>query len=201
MTRIFTSDGSAIPVTVVEAVPNRVTQLKTIENDGYEAIQVAYGQTGQNKHNKPTRGHVAKAAVEAGTGFREWRLNKVELKKFSLAQEITVDIFQIGQKVDVTGVTRGKGYAGVIKRHHFSTQDATHGNSLSHRAPGSIGQRQTPGRVFKGKRMAGHLGNASCTIQTLEIIQINKEKNLLMIKGAVPGSPGGEVIVRPAQKA
>lgn len=201
MTRIFTNDGSAIPVTVVEAVPNRVTQLKTIENDGYEAIQVAYGQTGQNKHNKPTRGHVAKAAVEAGIGFREWRLNKMELEKFSLAQEITVDIFQIGQKVDVTGITRGKGYAGVIKRHHFSTQDATHGNSLSHRAPGSIGQRQTPGRVFKGKRMAGHLGNASCTIQTLEIIQINKEKNLLMIKGAVPGAPGGEVIVRPAQKA
>lgn len=201
MTRIFTNDGSAIPVTVVEAVPNRVTQLKTIENDGYEAIQVAYGQTGQNKHNKSIRGHVAKAAVEAGTGFCEWRLDKVELEKFSLAQEITVDIFEIGQKVDVTGVTRGKGYAGVIKRHHFSTQDATHGNSLSHRAPGSIGQRQTPGRVFKGKKMAGHLGNASCTVQTLEIIQINKEKNLLMIKGAVPGAPGSEVIVRPAQKA
>lgn len=201
MTRIFTSEGSSIPVTVIEAVPNLVTQIKTIENDGYEAIQVTYGQASPNKHNKPTRGHVAKAAVEAGSGFREWRLSKVELEKFGLAQEITVDIFQAGQKVDVTGVSRGKGYAGVIKRHHFSTQDATHGNSLSHRAPGSIGQRQTPGRVFKGKRMAGHLGNANCTIQTLEIIQIDKEKNLLMVKGAVPGAPGGEVTVRPAQKS
>lgn len=217
MTRIFKEDGTSIPVTVIEATPNRVTQLKTKEKDGYQAIQVTYGNRHLNRINKPTRGHLSKAGLETGRGFWEFRLNDDEEfrlndnegnednednegKKIELGSDIKVNIFSQGQKVDVTGTSKGKGFAGVVKRHHFKTQDATHGNSLSHRAPGSIGQNQTPGRVFKGKKMAGHMGNVRRTVQNLEIAQIDLEKNLLMIKGAVPGAPGGNIVIRPAVK-
>jgi large subunit ribosomal protein L3 len=198
MTRIFTEDGVSIPVSVIEALPNRVTQLKSVEVDGYRAIQVTSGSRRTNKLNKPTNGHFAKAGVEAGRSLWEFCLN--ESKDIQLGNEIKVDVFNNGQKVDVTGVTKGKGFAGAVKRHHFKTQDATHGNSLSHRAAGSIGQNQTPGRVFKGKKMAGHLGNARRTVQNLEIARIDLNRNLLLIKGAIPGAPGGDVIVRPAVK-
>ncbi len=200
MTRLFTEDGVSIPVTVINASPNRVTQLKTAKTDNYRAIQVTCGERRAIRVNKPTSGHLAKAGVEAGRGFWEFRLNENEGEDIQLGSEIKVDRFTTGQKVDVTGITKGKGFAGTVKRHHFRTQDTTHGNSLSHRAAGSIGQNQTPGRVFKGKKMAGHMGNVRQTMQNLEIAKVDFERNLLLIKGAVPGAPGGDVIVRPAIK-
>jgi large subunit ribosomal protein L3 len=200
MTQIFTQDGKSIPVTVVEVEPNRVSQVKTLEKDGYPAIQVTTGSRRASRVNKPAAGHLAKAGVAAGRGYWEFRLPAEEVGKIQVGQEIKLDTFTIGQKIDVTGTTRGKGFAGVIKRHHFSSQDATHGNSLSHRAPGSIGQNQSPGRVFKGKRMAGHLGNVRRTAQNLEVAAIDTQRNLLLIKGAVPGAPGANVLVRPAVK-
>lgn len=197
MTQIFTEEGISIPVTVVEVTPNRVTQIKTIECDGYSAIQVTMGKRRSNRLTKPLAGHFAKAGVEAGIGLWEFRLDE-SATHFQVGAELKVDLFKEGQLVDITGTSKGKGFAGVIKRHHFATQDATHGNSLSHRAPGSIGQRQSPGRVFKGKRMAGQLGNKRCTIQSLAIVRVDGDRNLLLIKGAVPGAPGGTVVVLPA---
>ncbi len=199
MTRIFTEDGVSIPVTVVEVEVNRVTQVKSIETDGYTAIQVTAGTKKANRVTKPEAGHFAKAGVEAGRGLWEFRLENAE--EFEVGAELTVELFNEIKKVDVTGTSKGKGFQGVIKRWNFSTQDMTHGNSLSHRAPGSIGQCQTPGRVFKGKKMAGHMGAERVTTQNLEIVRVDAERNLLLIKGAVPGSTGGNVIVKPAVKA
>jgi large subunit ribosomal protein L3 len=201
MTRVFTDDGASLPVTVIEAEPNRITQLKTLENDDYRAVQVTTGTRRASRVTKPMAGHFAKAGVEAGRGLWEFRLNDGEGEELAIGSEIKVDIFEAGQKVDVQGTSIGKGYAGVVKRHNFRTQDATHGNSLSHRAPGSIGQNQTPGRVFPGKKMAGHMGNKSSTMQNLEVVRIDAERNLILVKGAVPGSRGSDVIVRPAVKA
>ncbi len=201
MTRVFTDEGASLPVTVIEVEPNRIAQLKTAESDGYRAVQVTTGKRKANRVTKPQAGHFAKAGIEAGRGVWEFRLTDGEGEEFAVAGEIKVDIFEAGQKVDVTGTSIGKGFAGSVKRHNFRTQDATHGNSLSHRAPGSIGQCQTPGRVFKGKRMAGQMGNVKRTIQNLEIVQVDAERNLLLVKGAVPGSKGGNVIVRPSVKA
>jgi large subunit ribosomal protein L3 len=203
MTQIFTENGVAIPVTVIEVQPNRITQLKTLETDGYRAIQVTTGSRKVTRTNKPLAGHFAKANVEAGRGLWEFRLdNDAELQsQHTVGNEITLDIFKEGQLVDVTSTSKGKGFAGAVKRHHFATQDATHGNSLSHRAPGSIGQNQTPGRVFKGKKMAGHLGNVRRTIQNQEIVRIDSERNLLLIKGGVPGAKDGNVIIQPAVKS
>ncbi|WJW75048.1 50S ribosomal protein L3 [Thiohalobacter sp. IOR34] len=201
MTRIFTEEGASIPVTVIEVEPNRVTQLRTLEKDGYRALQVTTGSRRASRVTKPLAGHYAKAGVEPGRGLWEFRLGDGEGEDFEVGAEIKVDIFEPGQKVDVTGTTIGKGFQGGVKRHHFRTQDATHGNSLSHRAPGSIGQNQTPGRVFKGKKMAGHMGNVRRTQQTLEVVRVDAERNLLLIKGSVPGARGGDVIVRPAVKA
>jgi large subunit ribosomal protein L3 len=200
MTRVFTEDGVSVPVTVVEIEPNRVTQVKDLERDGYVAVQVTVGQRRTSRVTKPMAGHYAKAGVEAGRRLREFRLGEGEGAELAPGGEIKVDIFEAGQKVDVTGTSIGKGFAGVIKRHHFSMQDATHGNSLSHRAPGSIGQNQTPGRVFKGKKMAGHMGNVKRTAQNLEIVRVDAERNLLLIKGAVPGSKGSDLVVMPAVK-
>ena len=200
MTRIFTEDGLSIPVTVIEAQPNRVTQLKTQETDGYRAVQVTCGTRRAIRVNKPKSGQFKKAGVEAGRGFWEFRLAENEGSDIELGNEIKVGIFNDGQFVDVTGTSKGKGFAGAIKRHNFSMQDATHGNSLAHRSAGSIGQNQTPGRVFKGKKMAGHMGNVRRTIQNLEVVRVDSEKNLILIKGAVPGAPGEDVIVRPAVK-
>lgn len=200
MTRVFTADGVSIPVTVVEATPNRVTQVKTVEIDGYRAVQVTAGERKSSHVSRPRAGHFAKAGVAAGRGLWELRLAE-GVEPPSVGSEITVDAFAAGQKVDVTGQSRGKGFQGVIKRWNFATQDATHGNSLSHRAPGSIGQNQSPGRVFKGKKMAGHMGAERVTVQTLEVVRVDAERNLLLIKGAIPGAPGADVIVRPAVKA
>lgn len=199
MTRIFTEDGASVPVTVIEVEPNRVTQVKTADNDGYSAIQVTSGARKASRVNKAEAGHFAKAGTEAGRGLWEFRLSDDE--EVQVGDQLTVERFEAGQKVDVTGESKGKGFQGAIKRWNFTMQDATHGNSLSHRAPGSIGQCQTPGRVWKGKKMAGHMGAERVTIQTLEIVQIDAERNLLMIKGSVPGAPGGDVIVKPAVKA
>jgi len=201
MTRIFTEDGESVPVTVVEVDPNRVTQVRSTEVDGYRAFQVTAGKRRASRVNKAMAGHFAKAGTEAGTGLWEFRLADGEGDDIQMGGQIGVDIFEPGQKVDVAGTTIGKGFAGGVKRHNFRTQDATHGNSLSHRAPGSIGQCQTPGRVFKGKRMAGHMGNVRRTIQNLEVVRVDAERNLLLIKGAVPGARGGDVIVTPAVKA
>ena len=201
MTRIFTEDGESVPVTVVEVDPNRVTQVRSTEVDGYRAFQVTAGKRRASRVNKAMAGHFAKAGTEAGTGLWEFRLADGEGDDIQTGGQIGVDIFEPGQKVDVAGTTIGKGFAGGVKRHNFRTQDATHGNSLSHRAPGSIGQCQTPGRVFKGKRMAGHMGNVRRTIQNLEVVRVDTERNLLLIKGAVPGARGGDVIVTPAVKA
>jgi len=201
MTRIFSAEGASIPVTVIEVEPNRVSQLKSADSDGYRALQVTTGKRRATRVTKAQAGHFAKAGVEAGRGLWEFRLNDGEGADIALGAEIKVDIFEAGQTVDVTGVTIGKGYAGAIKRHHFATQDATHGNSLSHRAPGSIGQNQSPGRVFKGKKMSGHMGNVQRTAQNLEVVRVDAERNLLLIKGAVPGAKGGSVVVRPAVKA
>jgi len=201
MTRVFTEEGGSLPVTVIEVEPNKVTQVKTGETDGYRAVQVTTGGRRAKRVTKPMAGHFAKAGVEAGRGLWEFRLDDSEGEDLELKSEIKVDIFEAGQKVDVTGTSIGKGFAGGVKRHHFAMQDATHGNSLSHRAPGSIGQCQTPGRVFKGKKMAGHMGSVKRTTQNLEVVRVDGERNLLLVKGAVPGSKGGNVIVRPAVKA
>jgi large subunit ribosomal protein L3 len=201
MTRIFTEDGESVPVTVVEVDPNRVTQVRSTEVDGYRAFQVTAGKRRASRVNKAMAGHFAKAGTEAGTGLWEFRLADGEGDDIQMGGQVGVAIFEPGQKVDVAGTTIGKGFAGGVKRHNFRTQDATHGNSLSHRAPGSIGQCQTPGRVFKGKRMAGHMGNVRRTIQNLEVVRVDAERNLLLIKGAVPGARGGDVIVTPAVKA
>jgi large subunit ribosomal protein L3 len=204
MTRVFTEDGTSIPVTVIEAQPNRITQVKTVEIDGYRALQVSAGSRKPSRVSKPEAGHFAAAKVEAGAMMTEFRLGADEQPaegEFAPGQEIKVDLFKAGQKVDVVGTTIGKGFAGTVKRHNFSMQDATHGNSLSHRAPGSIGQSQSPGRVFKGKKMSGHMGNVRRTAQNLEVIRVDAERNLLLIKGAVPGHSGGQVVVRPAIKS
>jgi large subunit ribosomal protein L3 len=201
MTRVFTEDGDSIPVTVIEAGPNRVTQVKTDEIDGYRAIQITTGKRRASLLNKPTIGKFAAAGVEAGEGLWEFRLPEGQGEDVSTGAEFTVSMFEAGEKVDVTGTSKGKGFAGAVKRHNFRTQDATHGNSVSHRAPGSIGQNQSPGRVFKGKKMAGHMGDEQVTTQNLEIVRVDAERNLLLIKGAVPGAPGGHVTVRPSVKA
>nr|VFK46062.1 MAG: large subunit ribosomal protein L3 [Candidatus Kentron sp. TC]VFK48053.1 MAG: LSU ribosomal protein L3P [Candidatus Kentron sp. TC]VFK61299.1 MAG: large subunit ribosomal protein L3 [Candidatus Kentron sp. TC] len=195
MTRVFTEEGVSIPVTVIEVDSNSVTQIKKRETDGYYAIQVTTGSRKVNRIAKPKAGHFAKAGVQAGRGLWEFRLTDEECENVSLGQEITLDILRPEQRVDIRGISIGKGYAGVVKRHNFRTQDASHGNSLSHRAPGSIGQNQTPGRVFKGKRMAGHLGNVRRTVQNLEVIQVDKERKFVLVKGAVPGPKGGDVIL------
>jgi len=197
MTRVFTEDGESIPVTVIEATPNRITQVKSVDTDGYTAIQVTAGTVKASRVKKPAAGQFAKASVEAGRSLWEFRTDDAEL---GVGDSLTVEAFTEGQKVDVCGKSKGKGFAGVIKRYNFQMQDATHGNSISHRAPGSIGQCQTPGRVFKGKKMAGHMGAARVTTQTLEVVKIDQENKLLLIKGAVPGAKGGDVIVTPAVK-
>ena len=201
MTRVFTEEGNSVPVSVIEVSPNRITQVKTVETDGYRAVQVTIGEKRSNLVNKPAAGHYAKAGVEAGTGLWELRLADGEGDDLEAGAELQVDLFEEGQKVDVTGTSKGKGFAGAVKRHNFHMQDATHGNSLAHRAPGSIGQCQTPGRVFKGKKMAGHMGDERVTTENLEVIRVDAERNLLLIKGAVPGAPGGQVTVRPSVKA
>lgn len=201
MTRVFTEAGLSIPVTVVEVSPNRVTQIKTAEVDGYSAVQVTAGARKASRVSKSMAGHFAKAGTEAGTGLWEFRADVEELGSIATGSELTVERFTPGQMVDVTGTSKGKGFQGTIKRHNFSMQDATHGNSLSHRAPGSIGQCQTPGRVWKGKKMSGHMGDARVTTQSLEIVQVDVENNLLLVKGAVPGATGSNVIVRPTVKS
>lgn len=201
MTRIFTEEGQAVPVTVIEVEPNRVTQLKTAAVDGYVAVQVTVGTRRASRVTKPMAGHYAKAGVEAGRGSWEFRLADGEGSDIALGAELNVSLFQTGQKVDVTGTTIGKGFAGTIKRHNFHSQRASHGNSVSHRVPGSIGQNQTPGRVFKGKRMSGHMGAVQRSTLNLEIIRVDETRNLLLVKGAVPGAKGGDVIVRPSVKA
>lgn len=199
MTRVFTDDGRSIPVTVIVVDANHITQIKTLETDGYIALQVTAGTNKASHLTKAESAHFAKAKVEPGKTLKEFRLDA--LTEHNVGDELTVNMFKQGQLVDVIGTSKGKGFAGVVKRHHFATQDFTHGNSLSHRAPGSIGQNQTPGRVFKGKKMAGHMGNVRRTAQNLEVVKIDEERHLLLIKGAVPGSAGGQVIVKPAVKA
>ncbi len=201
MTRIFTDEGVSVPVTVVEVQPNRVTQIKDEGRDGYRALQITTGTVKTNKVNKAAAGHFRNAGVEAGRGLWEFRVNADEFQDIQVGHEITVTIFEEGQKVDAVGTTIGKGFAGVIKRYNFAMQDATHGNSLAHRAPGSIGQNQTPGRVFKGKKMGGHMGNVQRTAQNLEVARVDEGRGLILIKGAVPGPTGGALVIRPAVKA
>ena len=201
MTRVFTEAGESIPVTVIEIIPNRVTQIKTNDTDGYTAIQVTTGNKKSSHVSKPMAGHFAKAGVEAGTIVREFRVDESDLSAIKVGDSLSVDVFSEGQYLDIQGVTKGKGFAGVIKRHHFTMQDATHGNSLSHRAHGSTGQRQTPGRVFKGKKMAGHLGNVPRSAINQTVVQVNKELNCVLIKGAIPGAPGGYVVLKPTVKS
>ncbi len=201
MTRVFTDEGESIPVTVLEVVPNRVTQVKTLQSDGYNSLQVAYGERRASRVNKALTGHFAKAGVTAGKGVQEFSVAEDVLAGYAAGANITVEIFQAGQMVDVTGTSLGKGFAGAIKRHHFSSNRASHGNSRSHNVPGSIGMAQDPGRVFPGKRMPGHLGAVKVTTQNLQVVRVDVERNLLLIKGAVPGSKGGDVVVRPAVKA
>lgn len=199
MTRIFTTDGVSIPVSVVEVHPNRVSQLKDVTTDGYTAIQLTGGQKKASRVNKALTGHFAAAKIEAGDMLCEYRVDSIE--SYSLGQTLTVsDVFADGQWVDVSSVSKGKGFAGTVKRHNFRTQDATHGNSRSHRVPGSIGQNQSPGRVFKGKKMAGHMGDVRCTVQSLELVRVDGERHLLLIKGAIPGAPGARVEIKPAVK-
>ncbi len=198
MTRIFTDEGKSLPVTVIEAQPNRVIQIKTIDRDGYSAVQVTKGKTKNTRVNKPSAGLFSKVSVEAGEGLWEFRLR--EQLADEIGEALTVSEFSEGQKVDVRGISKGKGFAGVVKRYNFKTQDMSHGNSVSHRAPGSIGQCQTPGRVFKGKKMAGHMGSARVTTQGLEIVRIDSENNLILVKGAVPGASGGAVVLLPSVK-
>lgn len=200
MTRIFTEDGASVPITVIEAFPNRVTKVKTPESDGYLAVQVTTGSVKLSRINKALAGQYAKAGAAPGEGLWEFRVNAEEADAHPQGSEITVDSFAPGQLVDVRGTTIGKGYAGTIKRHNFQSQDATHGNSVSHRAPGSIGQRQTPGRVFKGKRMSGHMGNIACSILNLPVVRVDKDRNLLLVQGAVPGHAGSHVVIKPAAK-
>lgn len=200
MTRVFTEEGMSVPVTVVEVQPNRVTQVKTPENDGYSAIQVTTRSRRSSRVNKALTGHFAKAGTEAGNGLWEFRTEGENNSALTTGSELKVDVFKVGQIVDVTGTSKGKGFQGTIKRHNFTMGDASHGNSLSHRAPGSIGQNQTPGRVWKGKKMSGHMGNVRTTTQSLEVVRVDVENNLLLIKGAVPGATGSSVIVRPSTK-
>ena len=200
MSRMFTEDGRSIPVTVIEASPNRITQIKTNEADGYTAVQVTAGTKRARLVNKPLSGHFAKAKVEAGRGLWEFRIADEDAGNYEVGGEIKADIFEVGQLVDVAGVTKGKGFQGTIKRYNFKMGDATHGNSLSHRSPGSIGQRQTPGRVFPGKKMAGHMGAERQSMQNLEVVKVDAERGLIAVKGSVPGAPGGDVVVRPASK-
>lgn len=200
MTRVFTEEGISIPVTVIEVEPNRVTQLRTSDVDGYSAIQITTGSCKASRVNKAMAGHLAKAGVEAGRGMWEFRLVEGEAEGIEVGGEIKVDIFEVGQAVDVRGTSKGKGFQGGVKRHNFKMQDATHGNSISHRALGSIGQCQTPGRVVKGKKMAGQMGNVQSATQNLEVVRVDAERNLLLVKGAVPGSRGGDVIITPAIK-
>ena len=200
MTRVFTDEGDSVPVTVIEVEPNRVTQVRNAEIDGYAAVQVTTGHRKMSRVNKPTAGHLAKAGVEPGRGIWEFRLDGAEGSDIEIGGAIKADIFEAGQKVDVRGNTKGKGFQGGVKRHNFQMQDATHGNSLSHRSAGSIGQCQTPGRVFKGKKMAGHMGSVQRSAQNLEVVRVDVERNLLLIKGAVPGHQGSDVIVTPAVK-
>ncbi|HET9113493.1 MAG TPA: 50S ribosomal protein L3 [Burkholderiales bacterium] len=201
MTRLFAEDGSTIPVTVLDVSNNRVTQVKTPETDGYSAVQVAFGVRRATRVNKSAAGHLAKAGVEAGAIQKEFRLSPADASAMTAGNVVSPDIFKPGQLVDVTGTTQGKGFSGVIKRHHFSSNRASHGNSRSHNTPGSIGQAQDPGRVFPGKRMAGHLGAVQRTVQKLEVVRIDTERQLILIKGAVPGAKGGHVVVRPSVKA
>ena len=201
MSRIFTDDGASVPVTVLDVSNNRVAQIKTPENDGYTAVQVTFGKRRPSRVNKSAAGHLAKAGIEAGHVLKEFPVSADELATLKPGDQISVTIFAVGQKVDVTGQSIGKGFAGAIKRHHFSSQRASHGNSVSHNAPGSIGMAQDPGRVFPGKRMAGHLGDVKRTQQNLEVVRVDVERQLLLVKGAVPGSKGSDVIVRPAVKA
>ena len=201
MTRVYTEEGAAIPVTVVEVEPNRVMRVKTPESDGYRAVQVTTGGKHRNRISKPEGGEFAKISVEVGRGLWEFRLADSEGEDLQAGGEVRVDLFEQGPFVDVTGVTIGQGFAGTIKRHNFSMGDATHGNSLSHRAPGSIGQRQTPGRVIKGKRMSGHMGDKQRTIQRLQVVRVDNDRNLLLIKGALPGARGGDVLIKPSVKA
>ncbi|QJQ94348.1 MULTISPECIES: 50S ribosomal protein L3 [Halomonadaceae] len=200
MTRIFTEDGASVPVTVIEVEPNRVTRVKTVEGDGYSAVQVTTGSRKAKHLTKAQAGQYAKAGVEAGRSLMEFRLEE-GVDAPEVGGELTVSLFETGQLIDVTGTSKGKGFQGAVKRWNFRTQDMTHGNSLSHRAPGSIGMCQTPGRVFKGKKMAGQMGNVRCTVQSLEVVRVDTERNLLLIKGAVPGAPGSDVVVRSAVKA
>jgi large subunit ribosomal protein L3 len=201
MSRVFTEDGKSVPVTLIEATPNRITQIKTVETDGYSAVQVTAGVKRASLLTKPEAGHLAKAKVEAGRGLWELRVADDRISDFEVGGEIKADIFEVGQLVDVQGVTKGKGFQGTIKRWNFKMGDATHGNSLSHRAPGSIGQRQTPGRVFPGKKMSGHMGADTQSTQRLQVVKVDAERGLIAVKGAVPGAPGGDVVVRPSSKA
>jgi len=200
MTRIFAEDGQSIPVTVLDVSNNRVTQIKTPDTDGYAAVQVTFGARRASRVSKPAAGHLAKAGAEAGHVFKEFRVEQDQLAGFKAGDVVAATIFQPGQMVDVTGTSQGKGFAGAIKRHHFSSNRASHGNSVSHNAPGSIGMAQDPGRVFPGKRMAGHLGSVQRTQQNLEVVRVDEVRQLLLVKGAVPGSRGGDVIVSPAVK-
>ena len=200
MTRVFTEQGVSVPVTVLEVSPNRVTQVKSKDTDGYSAVQVTFGQKKANRVNKAEAGHFAKAGVEAGRGLHEFALAEEKLAELKVGDEVTVAIFEAGQFVDVTGTSKGKGFAGTIKRHNFGAQRASHGNSRSHRVPGSIGMNQDPGRVFPGKRMAGQYGNTTATVQRLEVVRVDAERNLLLVKGAVPGAANGDVVVRPSVK-
>lgn len=200
MSRVFTDDGRSIPVTLIEATPNRITQIKTVEADGYSAVQVTTGSRRAALVNKPLAGHYAKAKVEAGRGLWELRVEADKIGDFEVGGEIKADIFEEGQLVDVQGITKGKGFQGTIKRWNFRMGDATHGNSLSHRSPGSIGQRQTPGRVFPGKKMSGHMGAEQQSTQNLRVVKVDAERGLIAVRGAVPGAPGGDVVVRPASK-
>jgi large subunit ribosomal protein L3 len=201
MTRVFTEAGESIPVTVIEVLPNRVTQVKTDDTDGYRAVQVTTGERRPSRVSTAMKGHYAKAGTEPGRGLWEFRLVDGEELAHEVGGEIGVSIFEAGQKVDVVGTSIGKGFAGVVKRHHFKTQDATHGNSLSHRAPGSIGQNQSPGRVFPGKKMSGQMGNKRRTAQSLDVVRVDADRNLLLVRGAVPGAKSGDVVVQPAAKA
>jgi large subunit ribosomal protein L3 len=200
MTRVFTDDGAAIPVTVLDVANNRVTQIKTPETDGYSAVQVTYGKRRASRVTKPAAGHLAKAGVEAGVVLKEFKVGADELARFKAGDVVGVDTFAVGQLVDVTGTTKGRGFSGVIRRHNFSSNRASHGNSRSHNTPGSIGMAQDPGRVFPGKRMAGQYGNVTRTVQTLKVVRVDAERGLLLVRGSVPGADGGHIIVRPSVK-
>jgi large subunit ribosomal protein L3 len=200
MTRVFSPDGTATPVTVIAVEPNRVTVVKTVERDGYRAVQVTTGRQHRNRIGKPLAGVLAKAGIESGRGLWEFRLSDSEGQDLATGAELKADLFQVGQRVDVSGTTIGKGFAGAIRRHHFASGDATHGNSISHRTVGSTGQRQDPGKVFRGKRMPGHLGDVDRTARNLEVVKVDPERNLILVKGAVPGARGGDVIIRPTTR-